>query len=75
MKKVTACELGALVIKTLDAQKKYFQTRDKDALVECKALERHLRDLAACAIVDGVAEESGAVIYTGGVQADQRGLI
>ena len=39
--------LSRLVIEVLDAQKKYFKTREKDDLIASKQLEKRLRDKAA----------------------------
>lgn len=39
--------LSTLVIQVLDAQKKYFKTREKDDLIASKQLEKRLRDRAA----------------------------
>lgn len=43
---LTREELAALVVKTRNAQRKYFRLRGSDALIESKALERELDDAA-----------------------------
>jgi len=43
---MTAEQLAKLVILTLKAQRAYFDTRDHDALIKSKALERQLRNAA-----------------------------
>jgi hypothetical protein len=62
---ITAREIAAHAIKTLDLQKRYFSTRDRADLIACKDAEKKLRDLATMAIVDSAGEESGAVVNTG----------
>lgn len=48
---MTIKELAALAIEVLDAQKKYFRTRQKDDLFASKVLESKLK-LAALSIIE-----------------------
>lgn len=41
-----ALELAVMVVKVLDAQKKYFKTRDRFDLIKSKDLEKELRQMA-----------------------------
>lgn len=43
---MTTRQLAALVIEVLDAQKRYFATRDKADLIASKQLETRLRKVA-----------------------------
>ena len=50
-------DLARLVIKTLDAQQRYFTTRDRDDLIASKALERILRVTAEREIKKGPKQD------------------
>jgi hypothetical protein len=44
--KYELCELCELVLQVLDAQKKYFKSRDREDLIASKQLEAKLRNVA-----------------------------
>jgi hypothetical protein len=43
---ITLPELAALVIEVMDAQQKYFKSRQRDDLIACKVLEKELMERA-----------------------------
>ena len=51
--------LSQLVLEVLDAQKKYFKTRDKDDLIASKQLEKRLRDKASSYLPENVIDPKG----------------